>query len=166
MSMSLYAIDERLRECLDLLMVDDETGEIIQDSVFDDIQELTIERDQKLEGIGVYLKELDAEATALKEEITALKMRYDAKVRKRDSLKAFLSNYLLGNQINKFETSKVKLSFRKSEAVDADEARVPKKYFKKVIDYKLDRAGIKELLKAGKAVKGCQLIEKQNLQIK
>lgn len=164
--MTLYEIDNQLRECLEQLMVDEETGEITADANYAQLQELTIERDAKLEGIGVYLKELDAETTALKEEIAVLKARYDAKVRKKDGLKNFLSGYLTGNSIAKFETSKVRLSFRKSEAVEAEEDKVPKKYFKKVVDYKLDKAGIKELLKKGIKVKGCMLVEKQNLQIK
>ena len=73
--MTLYEIDNQLRECLEQLMVDEETGEITADANYAQLQELTIERDAKLEGIGVYLKELDAETTALKEEIAVLKAR-------------------------------------------------------------------------------------------
>ena len=164
--MNLYKIDEQIRELLNLLTVDEGTGEIAHDSSYDALQELSLERDQKLEGIGVYIKELDAEIAALKNEDENLKERINLATKKREGLSNYIRNYLIANEISKFETPKVKLSFRKSDRVEAVMDDVPKKYFKKIVDYRLDKAGIKELLKSGKNVKGCTLVTYQNLQIK
>lgn len=164
--MNLYKIDEQMRELLDMIEIDEETGEIVHDLIYEELQSLSLERDQKLEGFGVYIKELDAEFNALKTEYQIIKQRMDSIAKKRDSLSDYVRNYLIGNEISKFETPKVKLSLRKSDRVEAVIDDVPKKYFKKIVDYKLDKAGIRELLKSGKSVKGCTLVTYQNLQIK
>lgn len=164
--MKFYEIDQQLREILEAVIIDEETGEIIDGFDSEKFEQLTLERDKKLEGIGVYIKELNAEADALKTEYKALKDRADRKLKKADNLKNFVSDYLITHNIPKFESPKAAFSFRKSEVVDADEAKVPKKYFNKKVEFVLDKMGIKKLLKSGTKIKGCQLIEKQNLQIK
>lgn len=164
--MNLYEIDAQLRECLEAVVIDEETGEILEGFDPKKFEELSFERDKKLEAIGIFIKELDSEIEGLKAEAKNLKERADRKTRKRDFLKVYLGDYLQINKIPKFETSRVALSFRKSDAVEADEDQVPKKYFKKKIEYALDKVGIKKLLKAGIKIKGAQLVEKQNLQIK
>lgn len=164
--MKLYDIDEQLNELINSVEIDEETGEIINGLNVEKFDQLVLEREKKLEGLGIYIKQLLMEAEDLKEESKNLKIRADRKIKKAENLKNFLSTYLLNNKIPKFETSKVALSFRKSEVVEADEDLVPRKYFKKKVEYALDKIGIKTLLKAGKGVKGAQLIEKQNLQIK
>lgn len=162
--MNLYKIDEQMRGLLDMIEIDEETGEIVCDFVYEELQSLSIERDQKLEGFGVYIKELDAEFNALKAEYQTLKQRMDSIAKKRDGLIQYIHDYLLLNEIDKFETSKVKFSFRKSDRVEVNEDIVPKKYLK--IKYVVDKLSIKELLKSGKKIKGCELISYQNLQIK
>lgn len=164
--MKLYEIDNKLRALLEATVIDEETGEILDGFDPEKIAQLNLKRDKKLEGIAIYIKELEAEAEDLKAEVKNLKERADRKLKKVESLKNYLSTSLLGNNQFKFETSKVALSFRKSEAVEANEDQVPKKYFKKKIEYALDKVGLKKLLKAGIKIKGAQLVEKQNLQIK
>ena len=164
--MKLYEIDEELIKLFDSVEIDEETGEIINGLDVEKFDQLILERDKKLEGIGIYIKQLLMEAEDLKEESKSLKARADRKSKKAENLKNFLSTYLLNNKITKFETTKVVYSFRRSDVVEADEDLVPRKFFKKKIEYALDKVGIKTLLKSGKSVKGAQLIEKQNLQIK
>ena len=61
----LWEIDERIREC-----VDPETGEIIDDAALD---ALTIAREQKVEGVALWAKELSYEVEALKAKIKCAK---------------------------------------------------------------------------------------------
>ena len=58
--MTLYEIDQQLLDCIDL-----ETGEIID---AEKLTELTMERDEKIEKVALWIKELKAEAEALKAE--------------------------------------------------------------------------------------------------
>lgn len=165
--MKLYDIDRELRDLLDEMEIDPETGEVSDDFNLAKFESLMSERDSKVEGIAVYIKELLAESEALKNEYKKLKYRSEIKAKKAERLKNFLSDYMINTKMPRFETDRVALSFRKSESVEVeDENLVPRKYFKKKIEYALDKIGIKTLLKSGKSVKGVQLIEKQNLQIK
>lgn len=164
--MKLYEIDNELRALLESTVIDEETGEILDGFDPEKFEQLTLERNKKLEGIALFIKELSYEEEALKAEAKKLNERAKAKHNKAQSLVNYLATSLLGNNQLKFETDKVALSFRKSEVVEVDETLIPKKYFNKKVDYVLDKIGIKKLLKAGAKIKGAQLMEKQNLQIK
>lgn len=164
--MTLYEIDQELRQLLEAVQTDEETGEILDGFDPEKVEELNIMRDKKLEGVALFIKELSYEEEALKAEAKKLTERAKSQHNKSQSLVNYLSMSLLNNNQTKYETNKVALSFKNSEIVEADETLVPKKYFKKKIELALDKAGIKKLLKAGEKIRGCQLIEKQNLQIK
>ena len=153
---SLYEIDQAIMSC-----VDSETGEIIDAEALD---ALLMQREDKLEAIGCWIKNLLSDADAIHAEINALAIR-EAKCRKKaESLKRYLASALQGE---KFSTAKCAISFLRSERVAIqDEALIPKKFMKKTITYSPDKTAIKALLKSGKAVKGCQLIENLNTQIK
>lgn len=69
--------------------------------------------------------------------------------------------------MNKFESAKNKLSFRKSTSVEITDSMVlEEKYVVEKTSYVPDKKKIGEDLKAGKEVKGCTLLTKSNLIIK
>ena len=75
----------------------------------------------------------------------------------------YLTTALAGE---KFETTKVRLSFRKSESLEISEgADIPAEYLKQK-DPDIDKVELKKAVKAGLVLDGVQLVEKQNLQIK
>ena len=101
----------------------------------------------------------------MKAQKNAFAEREKAKKDKAESLKGFLSRYLNGK---KFETAKVAMSFRKSEAVEFDAkciGDVPEEFLK-FKDPELDKVAVKKAIKAGETVPGCELVARQNLQIK
>lgn len=163
--MKLFDIDERLAACVKLdesRVVDTESGEIID---LEAIAALEMERDKKLENLGCWYKNLLAEAEALKAQKNAFAEREKAAKAKAESLKGFLGRYLNGK---KFETAKVAMSFRKSEAVEFDAkciGDVPEEFLK-FKDPELDKVAVKKAIKAGESVPGCELVQRQNLQIK
>ena len=165
---SLYEIDKNIEAILDRLYaaVDEETGEV-PDDILLELSEMQETRTEKLDNIGAYIKNLEAEAAAIKAEMDNLKKRMEVKTRKADRLREYVKEELLGHDQMKMETARNVFSFRKSVVVNIpDESIVPKKYFVKVTTEKLDKATIKDLLKQGKKIKGAELLEKQNLQIK
>lgn len=87
----LYEIDEEILGC-----VDQETGEIIDPAKLDALE---IERDAKLEGIALWVKDLNAEAKAVKEEADKLTARQKAIENKASSLKAYLMTALDGQKL-------------------------------------------------------------------
>lgn len=152
---SLYEIDQAIMSC-----VDSETGEIIDAEALD---ALLMQREDKLEAIACWIKNLQSDANAIHEEINALAIREAKCRRKAESLKQYLASALQGE---KFSTAKCAISFRRSDRVAIqDISLVPQKYMKKTVTYAPDKTAIKERLKAGKNVKGCQLIENLNTQI-
>lgn len=170
--MSLYTINAELSELLERgFAVDEETGEVIED-IEDKLAALQMAEYDKLENIALYIKNLDAEAEAIKAEEKSLAERRKAKEGRMESLKKYLSDYLLNTNKDKFETAKVKLSFRRSEIVDVnfqefmEWAYINNMAFLKERDPDIDKAGIKKVLKMGEEVPGTMLLTKQNLQIK
>lgn len=164
--MNLFDINNNIRAFLDKLYSSvDETGEIAQGD-WEALNELTEARDTKIENICLYIKEKQAEADVLKAEAEKLTARAKSAQKKADRLKDYLSMNLQRERQMDFETSRVKISFRRSEVVSIVEDYLPKKYFAKNVTLTPDKKTIKELLKAGKSIKGATLIERQNIQIK
>lgn len=153
--MNLYEIDERILDCVDV-----ETGEIFD---IDKFEELSIEREVKIENICLWIKNLTAEAEAIKAEKLNLEARQKAKNNKIDSLKKYISTYLEGS---KFETARVKVSFRKSESLEYEDIyKIPEEYLK-YKEPEVNKTELKNALKKGLKVEGVSIVEKQNIQIK
>ena len=163
--MKLFDIDEKLAACVKLdesRVVDTESGEIID---LEAIAALEMELDKKIENLGCWYKNLLADAEALKAQKNAFAEREKAAKAKAESLRGFLGRYLNGK---KFETAKVAMSFRKSEAVEFDAkciGDVPEEFLK-FKDPELDKVAVKKAIKAGETIPGCELVARQNLQIK
>ena len=111
MSMSIYEIEQSI-----MALVDPETGEITD---FEALDNLTIARDEKIENIAMWIKNLTAEGKAIRDEEKSLAERRRTAENKAESLEKYLEQTLNGD---KFSTAKVAISYRKSTAVNiADE---------------------------------------------
>ena len=149
--MNLYEINEQIIEAFDLA-IDPETGEIIDEEAFDRLDRLKEDFEEKVENLAIYVKDLKAQAVALKTE----KERY-------------LSNVLNGQ---KRTYTRAAISYRKSEAVmivnEAEFLRFyqGREFVKEKIERTLDKNCIKGLLKQGEILVGAWLDERTNIQIK
>lgn len=153
--MKLYEIDQAILNCIDA-----ETGEIINAEMLDNLQ---MERDVKIENIALYIKDLKAEAEALKAEKLAFAERQRVAENKVESLKNYLSYVLKGQA---FKTVKASVSFRKSQIVDVPDILALDENFVRYKDPEADKTAIKEAIKAGQIVKGATLIENTSIIIK
>lgn len=149
--MKLYEIDNAILECIDM-----ETGEIID---IDKLNDLQLERDTKIEGVACWIKDLKAEAEALKNEKMALAERQRVAENKAESLKKWLVYALQGE---KFKTSKCSVSFRKSEAVEVTEEGLNNlmEEHKDLLTFKSpepNKKAIKDALKDGLNIAGVRL---------
>ena len=154
--MSLWDIDARIEE-----LVDYETGEIAD---YEALEALEMERDTKISNTACFIKQLRAEAEAIKAEKLELGKRQSAKENYADRLEEYLEKYLNGM---KFEDSRCRISYRKSEQVEVDETKIdelPAEFVK--IEKKVSTQAIKDALKGGQIIDGCRLVEHQNMQIK
>lgn len=165
--MTLYEIDQAIYELLNRgFTVDEETGEVIDGT--EELEQLQLERSQKLEGVALYIKGVEALIASIKAEEDALAKRRKKKEDKVERLKKYLTDSIIGNGETSFESAKVSVSFRKSEGVEVvDKAALDEKYWRTKTTTKRepDKTLIKEAIKSGVAVTGAILEERQNINI-
>ena len=163
--MRLYEIDAAIQEVLDA-MVDPETGEVSDDALAL-LEDLSVQRQDKIEGIALYYKNLSADAAAIKSEEEALRKRRQSAESHAARLKSYLSDFMPGEVL---ETAKVKIGWRKSTAVMvANESEfiksAPQEYLS-IKDPTVNKTAIKEALVAGKEVPGAEIVTNMNIQVK
>lgn len=168
--MRLYDIENGIIELLERGFNDacvNEDGEIDFDLAQQFLEALEGEREEKLESIALYVKELYHEADAIAQEELKLKKRRQAKEKKAERMEEYLKSSLLGFGSKKFETPRVVLSFRSSKSVViTDESKLDEKFMKAKVVVTVDKTAIKDALDNGEVVEGAAIEEKQNLQIK
>ena len=153
--MNLFQIDQAILNCFDA-----ETGELFDGEMFAALQ---MSREEKIENACLLIKNLKAEAAALQAEKLAFAARQKSVESKVESLQRYITEYLAGSP---FKTTKVAVSFRRSEALQIDaDAVIPEEYLKpKAPD--IDRVGLKQAIKDGLTVDGVEIVTRQNLQLK
>ena len=159
--MTLYEIDAAIRDLIENA-VDPETGEIAEDLSLQ-LEELHMAREQKLENIACYIKDLKAEAEAIRAEERNLAARRRTAENKAARLTDYLSWALAGE---KFKSARCAVSFRKSMAVQVNTLMdIPEEYLR-FKDPEPDKAKIKDALKEGLDVPGATLVENVSVIIK
>ena len=160
-NMKLYEINNAILNCIDM-----ETGEIID---IDKLNELELERETKIEGVACWIKDLKAEAEALKNEKQALAERQRVAENKANSLKKYLAYALDGK---KFSTAKCAVSFRTTESVEVTTEGIEnlmRDGKDDLLTYKTpepNKTAIKQAIKDGLNVAGVQLVQNISTIIK
>ena len=152
--MNIYDINRAIENCIT------EEGEVIDEQA---LTELLMAKEEKIENVACWIKNLTAEAEAIKAEKERLAERQKKAEEKTESLKKWLAFALEGE---KFTTARVAISYRKSVSVQVDESLLDKKYMKEKVTYTPDKTALKKALQAGENIEGAYLEEKQNIQIK
>lgn len=161
--MTLWEINNAIMDCVDF-----ETGEVIDIERLDALQ---MARDEKLENIGLYIKNLDAEAAAIREEEKALAVRRKVRENKAERLRDYLSYSLAGQS---FETPRVSVSFRASTRCEVANEQALVEWLQihdrddclKYTAPTVDKTKVTRLLKAGEEIPGAVLEQRQNMQLK
>ena len=161
--MNLYEIDANIQAIIENGFAVDEDGVITFDE--SDLDGLQEKLETKLENIALYIKNLEADVIAFKDEEKALEGRRKAKENKADRLKAYLQGYLEQTEKGKFETPRVLAKITKGEAVEVDLNKLPKEYVTVKEEIKPDKTAIKQALKSGKVIEGCRLVQSKNVKI-
>ena len=157
--MTLYEINSEL-----LNLIDEETGEVLD---YERFVELNLARDEKIENIGLWIKDLKAEASALKAEKDALAKRQKTAENKAERLTNYLQMMLEGE---KFKTARLSVSYRTSKAVEVDDrfvdwaVRFGEEYLR-FKDPEVDKVALKEALEKGE-VPHAALVERVGVVIK
>jgi hypothetical protein len=155
--MKLYEIMQEL----ELALTPDENGEITQEQL-DAFEQLELAKNEKIENIACWIKNLRADADAIWAEVKVLVERRKVKENQANYLQSLLSNFLKGEQ---FESARCRIGYRKSEQIEiTNEKLLPKEFW--VVKKDVSKTLIRDAILAGQKVKGASLVEKQNIQIK
>ncbi len=158
----IYDIDAEI-----MRLVDPETGEILDEEAF-----VKIERDAKIENTALWIKNLNAEAEAIKAEEDALKARRVATENKAKRLKEHLATML---DDSPFKTARVSCSLRKSppSVKFADEKAFISKMLEadrdEFLSFKMpeiNRSAVKDAIQNGVEVEGAELVQNSYVYIK
>ncbi len=160
--MKLYEIAPALRFALDDIAVDEETGGILQ---ADALHAVEAQAAEKIEATALYLRELDAEAKAAKEEADRMLARVKSMQKRSDYLKAMLLDAL--HATGKVKTGRVTVSIRTTQAVAVDEgANLPEAYTTVKTTVSPNKVAIKQALLDGVEVPGCSLEARESVSIR
>ena len=160
----LYEIDQEILECVDL-----ETGEILDS---DRLTALQMERERKLEGVALWVKDLNYEAQMVKEEADKLTARKKALDNKIASIKNWLLWALDGEKLktprcNVYQTHSTRLSVAdEAELINAIQTLDEPERFLRFRAPELKKDEIKKALKDGWTFIGASLEETESVVIK
>lgn len=161
---ALYEINQDILDC-----IDQETGEILDTDKLDLLQ---MERDDKLEGVALWIKDLKAEAEAVKREADKLTIRKIALDNKVTALKDWLLKALDGGKLKTARCNVYQMHSQRL-AVDNEEKLIqwcqtleePDKFLR-FKDPELKKDDIKKALKSGYMIPGASLEDTESVVIK
>lgn len=161
--MTLYEINAQIYE-----LIDSETGELKDYEAFAQLQ---MDREQKIENVALFIKNLEAEAKAIKDEEASLKARREPLENKATRLRKYLEDALCGEE---FKTARCFISYRKSKALEVEDTTELAKWLEEnghrdLVVYPaptVSKTEVTKLIKGGVEIPGAVLAERNNLQLK
>jgi predicted nuclease with TOPRIM domain len=161
---ALYDIDQEILDC-----VDEETGEILDTEKLDALQ---MEREAKLEGVALWVKDMKAEAAAVKEEADKLTARRKALENRMESVKAWLLQALNGEKL-KTARCNVYQTHSQRVVIDDEKALIDMfmtspfgEKFLRMKDPEIDKTALKDSMKQGYEYEFAHLEETESVVIK
>ena len=171
MGMTLYDIDAQIAAldgaAEDDMLIDQDTGELI--SVSQALDALRMARDEKIENVACWVKNLSAEADAIREEENRLVKRRKAAETKAANLKAWLLAAMTREDgtTDKLKTGRVAISVKRNPpSTVVDDALLPSTYKVAKITYQANKELIKRELLSGGEVPGAHLEYGRSVVIK
>ena len=159
--MTLYEIDQQIAELIENgIVVDEDTGEI--KTLEDDLDALQLQREEKIENIALYIKNEEALAKNIADEIKTLTERKNRALSRVERLK----QYLLVRDGKPLETAKISITYRNTSRVEVDERVLPREYYRIKTEEAPDKELIKKELKNGKEIIGARIVEERKVNIK
>ncbi|WBK39639.1 hypothetical protein CB452P1_000055 [Clostridium phage CB452P1] len=164
--MNLYELDQNYKNLMEVMdNAETENNEELKNIITNSLEELQMDIDLKLENTIKYIKNLEANVLAFKDEEKKLSAKRKVLENRVSSLKEYLKNYLQYKDIKSKQLGLFKISLRKSESVNIiDETLIKEEY--KIIKTDVNKTLIKQALKSGEIIEGAEIKQNQNLNIK
>lgn len=152
---TLYEINAAIMGCVDL-----ETGEIIDVT---QLRALQLEREQKIENVALWYKNLLSDAEQYKAEKDAFAEKERAAKAKAERLKEYLLDVLQGD---KYKSTRVNVSYRNSSCVVVDDVYNLPPRFVKFKEPEPNKTEIAAAIRNGEEVNGAHIESRQSIIIK
>lgn len=158
--MYLYDLTDQYLKLLDAI----DAGKIPDEAIEDTLAGIEGEIDEKIDSLACIVKELNAEASAIREEEKTLAERRKAKENKAERLKDYIRQSMEASGKQKVETARNRVRIGKPSVrvcVTSLPLLKSNPNFWKPYDYResnLDKAGIKSLLLEGNQIPGAELV--------
>lgn len=159
-----YEIPDLMRDAFDRA-VDPETGELTESGVAE-IRSLTAAAQHSTADLACYIRELEAESSAIKAVISASQERADRLARRAERWRSYLLETLevIGATEVKDARISVAVKLNPPAVVISADAEIPTLYCR-IVPEKIepDKTAIKAALKAGIEIEGASLVIKRRL---
>jgi hypothetical protein len=151
-----------------------ENGDIPETAIADTLESITSLLDEKADNIACWIKQLTAEAEAIKAEEDKLKARRTAKLNRAERLTEYLAECLTNAGRTKIETARNVISFRKTPekvVIDNESAFVEwaQSHADGFLNYgkpTINKTAIKDYINGGGQLEGVRMESSQNIAIK
>jgi hypothetical protein len=163
--MRLFEISHDYRTVLN--RVDDAEG-VLDDTLEADLDAIAGAMEEKVEAVVVVMRELDAEAAALKAEEQRLAARRKAREANAERLRAYTARCMGLAGTRKIATGLAVVSLRASTSVVVDCApeALPAEYQRTKTTVDADKVALKKALEDGAAIQGVSLVTSDSLQVR
>lgn len=171
--MKLYEINEAIARLMEQLTVDEDTGELAEDTdgILEQLHALELDRRSILEYLAKLVLNIRAEKTALKAEEQRLKSRRDALDHKEDRIMRVLDRECAGARTS---LGIATFGYRKTSHVEVSDAAKAVRWLKRhkykdcfrVPEPEVAKIEVKKLINAGTKVPSCTLVEDYSCSLK
>jgi hypothetical protein len=164
--MKLYDIEQELQEVEAMLdeWASEHEGDFTDFPLMKELDEIEQARENKLLNIGCWVKSLDAEVEAYKQEKQKIDTKKKVVENKANRLREYLSSYLKKDE--KIKDPRCQLAWRKSKSLNitVETEALPDEFIK--TEKTVKKAELKNAIKAGLELEGVTIKTNDNLQIK
>lgn len=161
--MNLYEITGELLALLEMA----ESPDTDPDALRDTMEAVTGELEEKAEGYGCVIRQLEYDVAALATEIKRLTNRKRAIEENISAMKTRLQDAMTATGKTKLKTNLFSFTVRKNAPAltVTDEDKIPERYWV-LPEPVLDKAALKDDLKSGQEIPGATLTQGESLQIR
>lgn len=163
--MKLYEITNELQGIFDNV---GEEGELTQD-MLDNLDALQQDFEQKAISVAAYIKNIEAEESAINEAIKDMTVRKNRLSKQVSSLMDYLQFNLQKLAINEIKSSpyfKIRLKQCPPSVDVFDENQIPAEFWREKVTASVDKVMLKEVLSEGVEVPGASIQRRIKLEIK
>ena len=163
--MKLYEINNRIQNAFDL---SDQFGNLSEE-LFDDLNALQIDFEEKAISIASYIKNLQAESEAVNNAMNEMRTRRDKIDKNIQRIEEYLKYNLTSLSINEISSCpyfKIKLKKCPPSVEIINEEEIPEEYWQERVTKVLSKRNLLDDLKAGIYIEGATIKNNLKLEIK